>query len=303
MDSSFENPYFNQQRILLIAEEIIKRRLNISYYINIRASFHKIATPELMQKMIDSGLVNVFVGIESFFEEDLRLFNKSSTLEDGERILQVLQQYPVNIDIGLINFHSKSTIISLRKNAQTLQKYNLSSRLSILNRLMIYKGTPLYDYLETENMVQGEYYELTNYKFSDPRIEVLNHFIFDIIKNENLNPLLSELDLFEHRHITLVYHMKHYLKNLGDFDSLAIVVKYEKKLELWLSKLNEINTSWFMELLDLLENGWNEKEAAAIFIKDMNRETISQYLRQLKNDNLQLYRKLSKQNRDYLHQL
>lgn len=302
LDSSFENPHYNYDRINKIANEIVKRNLNITYYINMRSDFYKFATDELLTLLIDSGLNTIFIGAESFNAEDLRLYNKQASVDDSIKTIELLNNYSIKTDLGFINFHPYSTIEGLYNNAQLLCKYGFSSRLLLRNKLMVFKGTALYTKMKNDHLFEGEFYEIKNYKFVTEKVSTINSYIENVIKEKNnMNDnILIKLDLYEHRHLSLIVHLKHYFKKIMDYNALLIVDEYEKNLRKLLNELNIRNTQWFLSLLDLISNKWDEDIADHIIETHIGDEYLNNLLKEFNKNNLILYNKLVKINKKYL---
>ena len=63
-----------------ILDLLIESNIKATFEVNFRSTIHKKITPDIMKKIIQAGIVCVFLGIEAFNEEDLRLYKKSATL-------------------------------------------------------------------------------------------------------------------------------------------------------------------------------------------------------------------------------
>lgn len=301
LDSSYENPYMNSERMKQIAKEILRRKLNITYYINVRADFHKIATIELLQLLVRSGLNTVFVGVESFNEADLVLYNKRISVEDNIKTIEILKDNLIRTDIGLINFHPYTTLDNLRNNAIMLHKYGFSSRLLLRNKLMVFTGCALFDKIKKDNLLTGVFYEIKDYKFINKEVEILNQYIEQYINNINRmnDDVLIKLDVYEHRHLSLLAHLKHYFELEKDQTAVKIVEEYEANIGAILADLNNKNTSWFIKLLDLSEQGWSNECADDIMNTYMSANYLKDLFGKFKQNNLLLYIKLAKINKEY----
>lgn len=301
LDSSYENPYYNSNRIKEIAEEIISRNLNISYYVNMRADFHRIATDDLMSLLVNSGLNTIFIGIESFNEQDLRLYSKSATVEDGIRTINVLKKYSIRTDIGFINFHPYTTIDNLYNNAIHLHKFGFSSRLLLVNKLMVFKGTTLYQKMKRDKLFESEFYEIKDYKYIDNKVAIVDSYIENYIKrtNDSNDGILNKLDIYEHRHWSLISHLKHYFSKLSDGNALSIVDKYEEDMSILLDELNDRNTKWFIGILDIVKGEWDEYKADQIMKMYIGEDYLIDLLKKFNSNNLILYRNIIKIRKEY----
>ena len=79
-DASFEDSLNGIERMINILDLLIESNIKATFEVNFRSTIHKKITPDIMKKIIQAGIVCVFLGIEAFNEEDLRLYKKSATL-------------------------------------------------------------------------------------------------------------------------------------------------------------------------------------------------------------------------------
>ncbi len=296
LDCSIENPTLNIERINELADELISRDLNISYFTNVRADVYKILDDALIEKLIRSGLASVFIGVESFDPQDLRVFCKNATEEDSYKTLELLQKYPLYVNIGMINFHPYSTIDNLRKNAMVLKKYNLASRLLFLKELTVFKGTPIYDLIKEDKLLFGNYDETTNYKFLDKRVELINKFLKEKQEQEKL---ISTLDLYTTSHTHLLSHLKRYFIKSEDLKAIEVINNYGAKLNKTLEDFGDAFTEFILEILDFVENNWDKDLAEASFEKHLNHEYLANVVKTLEKDNVVLQKRLLKINLQY----
>lgn len=297
LDCSCENPHLNKDRMIETANEIINRKLSIAYFINARASIHKILDKELMNLLLKSGLSGVFIGIESFNEEDLQIFGKSSTHRDSIEILNILSEYPVIIDIGLINFHPYSTIEKIRTNITYIKKYNLGSRLYIfLKKLLPYKDTRIHSKIIQDGLSVNDGSYILNYKYADPRVEILYHFFADYVDGINsTNNVVLNLDyVFNNNNYYFQYYLTHYseLGNPQDKKTIEEINNYNQLLSEMKKNHNKDNCDCLHELLDLFDCGWNEDKAREICEKYISCDTCANSLEKLNRAKFKLLKRL-----------
>lgn len=297
LDSSFENPYFNSERMNQIADELIKRDLNITYFVNFRTSAHRILNDSLMRKLIQSGLISVFLGIESFDRNDLRIFNKSCTEEDLYKAIEMFQNYPIYLNIGMINFHPYATTISLRKNAEMLQKYHFSGKLLFLRELSLFDGTPIYHRAKQDNLIRGNYRQVYNYKFNDPRVQSIYDYFQELRKRY---PDLLKLETYSTSYSHLLSHLKRYLSKIEDQRAMEYVEVYGKKLTDNLTMLGNEFTRFALALIDLSEKGWNNIEADLVFDKILGTLFFTELVKKLELNHLVLQKNLLRVNPEFI---
>lgn len=303
IDSSFEDPGSDYDRISEIATEIVKRNLRISYYVNMRSEFHRKATPELMELLKKSGLCGVFFGIESANNNDQRLYRKRATIEDNFKAIQLFRDYEIGVNIGFINFNPYSTFEGLYDNIEFLEKNGFAGCFdNIQNTYRLYKGTHLYNKLETDGLlIDGKYDDFYRYKYQDERVAQLAQFLNSWLKqfNEACNRANEKLYYYNYMFQINVAHYKRYFNIDEHKDAYALVCEYEIELKKVLTKINTLNATWFKELLTLAENNWDENTANNVMNKYITKDFISSIVSQLNIQRYKLYEKLLKINRSY----
>ncbi|MDR2932501.1 MAG: radical SAM protein, partial [Oscillospiraceae bacterium] len=116
VDGSFEDPGYNAERMAALAQGILDRKLQISYYIQMRAETSRKIPDALMRLLRDSGLSSVCPGLESANEDDLKLFRKAPAPDTMTYAVDFFRRHDVNVDPGFINFNAYSTPGNLERN-------------------------------------------------------------------------------------------------------------------------------------------------------------------------------------------
>jgi radical SAM superfamily enzyme YgiQ (UPF0313 family) len=278
-----------------IAKEIINRKLNISYFINIRASFHKVCSDELIELLLESGLCGVFVGIESFNEEDIKLFNKSSSIEDNIKVLDILCKYPINVDVGLINFHPYASIEKMKNNLIYINKYKLGSKFDLINKLLPYKETTLQKKIVDDNLANNTDNYIVDFCFKDYRVQILYDFTSKYIEYINSQSnIIEKISYYFNHHFDFVFYIKKYISNLNNDHALKIIDDYYEFLNNYKDNYNYLNCIWFSELLNLVSNGWDEEIATEINLKYLNKDHLYVSLNTLEKQKYIMFKNLYK---------
>lgn len=267
-DASFEDSIDGLKRIEEIANLIIQEDIKVTFEVFFRASIYFRLSEDLLNKLQKAGLSSVFIGIESFNEKELRLFNKHVSVSDNDRAISVFRKKGINVQIGFINFTPYSTVDTLRANVNLLDKHSMVNTYLLTNNLRAYKGTDLYERLKNEGLLcsknELDYY---GYRYETPVIGELCDFIKRQLSvyNKKLPHDIQYYDWFNFETYSnfISYYRSIYYK-LG--------VELEAELEQWQNKYLEIIQEcshsyfvWYVMLLDLLERGWNDREAKVIF--------------------------------------
>ncbi|GAB6171495.1 hypothetical protein JCM15765_09730 [Paradesulfitobacterium aromaticivorans] len=193
-DFYFTDPNFfgpgprGQERALRLAS-LLKSR-NIRFGIEARVNdIHE----ETIAALVDAGLRDILIGLESGRDESLKRLNKMTTVAQNERAIRILRQHGIEPNVGFIMFEPDSSLGDVRTNYEFLKRNDLLKNLSITANVLyhhqiILKGTPAYHRLEQEGRLQTDpslTYEGTT-SIAVPKVAVLakimreiTNFIFD----------------------------------------------------------------------------------------------------------------------------
>ncbi len=274
-DNSYEDPDNNTQRQLDIANEIIKRNIKISYNVNYKTGFYRYATKDFMDRMIESGLSSIFLGIEAFNDEDLNVYKKRTTLADNENALNYFGSFEgLGVSIGFININPYSTIERLQQNIQYLYKFGYANDLSnFISKLRVYKGTDLYSRTQNDGLLYGNLFDRGyRYDYVDRRILELDDFIFSIDPK-----LVHDSGFYSDRFKNIIKYLKRWCFDANDLKAYELISATEAEYEKILNKLNDTNYLFFSNILDLAQQQWDIVEANITMDKFMPdiRESVS----------------------------
>ena len=107
------------------------------------------------------------IGFESFFEDDLRIFNKNTDVATNLKALELLKGFKktfgnhVGVDVGhgIILFHPWTTVKSITKNLQIISKNTDIFPQLFLGTLVLYSEfLPIYQKINREGLIQASEY-------------------------------------------------------------------------------------------------------------------------------------------------
>ena len=219
-----------------------------------RPSFMQYYQSEGLDILYKSGLRNVFLGIESFNEDDLKLYNKGLTVNDNINAIELLKKRGINIDIGFISINPYSSIERLRLNAFYLNKYKFASIDHYTSSLMVFKGTQIYKKIENDGLLfdSKDIFDVYNYNFVNNNIKLLKE---SLIEFSLQNPrILDESEYYSHFYTNLlnyyyllyeIYDNSFMMKNIKDHLKTIIDV---------LVLFSDLAYEWYMEILEMHEH-------------------------------------------------
>ncbi|MBD5534784.1 MAG: B12-binding domain-containing radical SAM protein [Lachnospiraceae bacterium] len=188
-----------QPKIFMISDETFfsgstKRRdwLETFYTLlkekNLPFKFHALARAndvlrqkDIILKLREVGLVNVFIGVESFVQRQLDFYKKKTKVKDNVDSLQFLYENNFDVSMGLMMLDPFTTLDELEENIKWLRKTKCYSYLdekqeifSIDGPVIAIPGTELYSYLEEHGLLANND---KKYDFQDRQIAVFNDIV------------------------------------------------------------------------------------------------------------------------------
>lgn len=180
-------------RAIAIADEFLRRRLKIKWYIETRASGIEFDTFSILRR---AGLSAVFMGLESGNDAALKSMHKGLTTAQSMRAITILQELEVMVSAGFIMFRPDTTLEELRRNLTFLSTAGCIELTALATRLRVYSGTVVERNLLSEGRLQGTYYDY-EWSFRDSRVERCHDIISD--SSDVLSVMYNEFAKFRRR--------------------------------------------------------------------------------------------------------
>ena len=201
-DSCFWSSEKDDARILRFCEEIVRRKLDIRFYVYMRGE--PFVGDEVLLALVKAGLVRVFLGIENHIESSLVRFHKKIGPNSYEILKKKLDSLGVNIHIGYITFEPHSSLDDILSNIEYLYHIGKLFRLGvILEPVRVIPGTILHSELIKEGLMSSGlgFDEVTyGYRF----------------EHEEVGRLLSEWKKMFEGHLKKVAYRFEYYSTAGD---------------------------------------------------------------------------------------
>lgn len=171
-DPNFYGPGRAGRKRVLELAELLKTR-NIRFGVEARAND---IDEETTKALVDAGLEDILVGLESGRDESLERLNKHTTVADNEKALRILRENGIDPAVGFIMFEPDSTLEDLRVNLEFLKRNQLLDKCDrtinvLYHHQILLKGTQSYkDMLAAGELVlspHSDYEAFTTYKHAD----------------------------------------------------------------------------------------------------------------------------------------
>lgn len=155
VDPNFFGPgQKGRSRVLQLAS-MLKMR-HISFGIEGRVNDIK---EDVIGPLVDAGLNQILIGLESGKNDSLKRLNKMTTVEQNENALKTLRKYGIEPNIGFIMFEPDSSLDDVRANFDFLKRNELLHTLAITSNVLyhpqiILRGTKAYRNLMESGRLQ-----------------------------------------------------------------------------------------------------------------------------------------------------
>lgn len=202
------------ERALLIAEEIIRRKLDVKFTISTRADHvwvEKISKSAasvslekynqhlrfIMETLYKAGLMRVFIGLESGSPSQLRRYGKQISVNGNYKAIEILREIGIDVVAGFIPIDHVMTLEELQESLKFLRRTGMY--LKVTNPLSVMRaqeGSPYLSLLRKNGLLGQRTKDLVFYEagFKDARVkkvaEIADEWVNDIyefifgLKNE-----------------------------------------------------------------------------------------------------------------------
>jgi hypothetical protein len=156
----------------------------------------------VIELLKNTGVNTMYIGIESFDDNDLRFYQKGITSNKIEKVIDDLIKHGYSFEVdakrklrpGFIIFNPYSSVESLLVNIKNFKKYKIPPK-RLKRKLLIYRHTDLYERFSKSGMID----EKGNYQFLNPGIElVYNYFNNGLKRTEKIREEIRFLERLSH---------------------------------------------------------------------------------------------------------
>jgi radical SAM superfamily enzyme YgiQ (UPF0313 family) len=168
-----------QRRAIEIADEIVRRGLNVTFHVTTRPTDLK---EDVVAALSKAGLRSVFIGVESADQRVLDAFDKHAKVEDSAAAVDLLWRYGVHrILLGFILFHPAMSWEGFERDLAYLCSLPYVSIHLIASRLMFFPGSRFWNEHKNELGVDA-YKKYVKPRLPDPRFERLYRVCVSFLK-------------------------------------------------------------------------------------------------------------------------
>lgn len=184
----------NRSRLKLFLEGLQAQHFNLGF--SAFAKPRSICNPEnltLLKKMSQTGFHHIFLGLDAGNMDDLKLYNKRSTLEQGIKAVNILREVGIGVRFGMIFLNPYSTLKKMRDSYEYLLKLHSTNYFHYGGwRVQLLQGTKLLEKVRQDGLLNSDFSFLNNQSFqfayteTKPIVEILDDLMprLDAIRNQ-----------------------------------------------------------------------------------------------------------------------
>lgn len=225
---------------------------------------------ELLQRLVNCGLIKVFLGIESFSTSQVKRYAKGHTPNEARMAIKTVLALGLELEVGLIMFDPLCTIEELKENITYILDHGLYSSISSMtNRMRIQSGSRYLKLLEKHKKDTGvglisdsiDYDTLSyTYEFADAKVRGIYGLLQEVDESfESVHYPLKNLTRFAQGRFfksksaaaseLLIYIRKQYAQILQMIFSSCDLAKIERsELDAFIQDISS-STLDFIEVL------------------------------------------------------
>lgn len=241
-----------KQRARKFAQILIDKKVKIPFRVDFCVDDVDYELLDLLKK---AGLVEVLIGVESFSDNVLKLYNKTITTKQILKSIEILNKLNIHTRLAWIMFNPYITLDDIRKNLKFLREVNLFWYfVDLIGSLRLQKGTSILEKVKKDNLAI-ESFPYVGYHF----------------KNKNVVYYRKKLITSRFKKILLTAQSLTY--NLWKHTEVDAYKEY--------IKLRTLFVDYMLELLECIDS--NEEYSSEYFndIEDRFIESVLPYLNSL----------------------
>lgn len=121
----------------------------------------------------EAGFHSFACGIENGSQTALKRMNKSASIEDNKRALNILKKHNIYVQAGFILFDDNTTFQELKENYEFLREYDWIITKGIFSEMFAADGTLYTEKLKKEQrIVKSDVYDNNKYDITDPKVKL-----------------------------------------------------------------------------------------------------------------------------------
>lgn len=170
IDDSFLEKERDERWAKEFRDKIKARGINVSLRGSLKADQ---VEDKKMEYLKEAGFHSFACGIENGSDTALKRMNKSASLEDNKRALDILKKHGIYVQAGFILFDDNTTFEELKENYEFLREYDWIITKGIFSEMFAADGTLYTEKLKKEDKIRkNDVYDNNKYDIVDPKVKL-----------------------------------------------------------------------------------------------------------------------------------
>lgn len=170
IDDSFLESERDEEWAKEFRDKIRERGIEVSLRGSLKADQVEDKKKEYLK---EAGFHSFACGIENGSNTALKRMNKSASLEDNKRALDILKKHGIYVQAGFILFDDNTTFEELKENYDFLREYDWIITKGIFSEMFAADGTLYTEKLKKEDkIVKSDVFDNNKYDIVDPKVKL-----------------------------------------------------------------------------------------------------------------------------------
>lgn len=171
IDDSFLERERDEEWAKELRDKIKERGIKVSLRGSLKADQ---VEDKKIEYLKEAGFHSFACGIENGSNTALKRMNKSASLEDNKRALDILKKHGIYVQAGFILFDDDTTFEELKENYEFLREYDWIITKGIFSEMFAADGTLYTEKLKKEDkIIKSDVYDNNKYDISDSKVKLV----------------------------------------------------------------------------------------------------------------------------------
>lgn len=171
IDDSFLENERDEEWAKEFRDKIIEKGIKVSLRGSLKADQ---VEDKKIEYLKEAGFHSFACGIENGSETALKRMNKSASIEDNKRALDILKKHHIYVQAGFILFDDNTAFQELKENYEFLREYDWIITKGIFSEMFAADGTLYTEKLKKEQkIVKSDIYDNNKYDITNPKVKLM----------------------------------------------------------------------------------------------------------------------------------
>lgn len=171
IDDSFLEKERDEEWAKEFRDKIMEKGIKVSLRGSLKADQ---VEDKKIEYLKEAGFHSFACGIENGSETALKRMNKSASIEDNKRALDILKKHHIYVQAGFILFDDNTTFQELKENYEFLREYDWIITKGIFSEMFAADGTLYTEKLKKEQkIVKSDIYDNNKYDITNPKVKLM----------------------------------------------------------------------------------------------------------------------------------